>query len=434
MSTSATPRSRPRRRAADAPTLFDRLFAAPGREFAASAGRISLIDFVVGALLVFRVAAPGLGLPLADTAMLVLTALSVFRRPKRATPHMAIFALTGLLLLTFLVIESHAQGEPFVQRGVRIAALFLFALFIADGRIDLRSLALGLGLMMLANVPLFYLGVAPDAYGGVLSGFYTDKNLAGLSYAIFPLLFAALVRRPGLRWTIIVLGAGAVFLTGSRTSLAAIAAGVLWLLLARRLSLLPRIGLGTLLYLGFDYLENNFARVGQFADRVGSDLLRERIDAASLAKVEATPWYGNGLGTAIVELEGHDWFFHNSYWALLSEGGVVLLIAMLGLVLYVLFLARQPSGTRTVARAAIEGAGVVVLLCSFRLGEVFFAVPAFLVLGAAMLLLAEDDERGRPAADPARRSTTAGMRGDHRSRRRESGHSAHPPRGARAHD
>lgn len=401
MSTSATRRSRHRRRAQPEPTLFERLFAGRGAELADSVGRISIIDFVVGALLVFRVAAPGIGLPTADTAMLVLTAISVLRRPKRATPHMAVLAVTGMLLLTFLVIETHAQGGSFLQRGVRIGALMLFALFLADGRIDLRSLLLGLGLSMLANIPLFYLGVAPDAYGGVLSGFFTDKNLAGLNYAIFPLVFAAFVRSAGVRWAIILLGGGAVYLTGSRTALFALAAGVVWMLVTRRLELLPRIGVAAAIHFAYQYLEDNFAHAGQFAERVGSDLLRERIDAASLAKIEAAPWYGYGLGTAVVEVEDRQWFFHNSFWALIAEGGVVLCVVMVGLVVWTIFLARQPGGERTVPRASIEGAGVVVLLCATRLGEVFFSVPMFIVLGAALLLLGEAAEQHGGTAEAA---------------------------------
>ena len=98
-----------------------------------------------------------------------------------------------------------------------------------------------------------------------------------------------------------------VWTTGSRTSPAELACALVWFVLRPRLNVPGRLGLAAGFALGLPFLEERYAQVGQFADRVGTDALRARIDAASLAKLDHAPWHGQGLGEAWVMLaDGKD--------------------------------------------------------------------------------------------------------------------------------
>lgn len=366
-------------------------------------GSIQLLDFVVGALLIVRTAVPFVPfpLPVSDTAMLAFTAWACFRRPRHRAPQIAWFGVAWLLMLVYLVGVSSLQDIDFARRGLRIAALILFALFIAQGRVHLPSLAAGLLTALTVNVPLFYLRIAPDDYGGVLTGYLADKNVAGLYYSVFALFLLGVVRSRRARIAIVLIGLVFVFLTGSRTSTAGYVFGLLWLYGTAAMPLLFRLGAaGGVVWL-FSYLEENFARVGPFADRAGSDHLRERIDAATQAKVSVTPWYGQGLGEATVYMEGNDWFFHNAYLGLFVEGGFPFLVVVLALVLWVMFLSRR-TPLRTFQRRSLEACGFAMVLSADRLGEVFISIPAFVLFGYGLLLMVREEREGIREAGPQR--------------------------------
>ncbi|MDK6269431.1 hypothetical protein QP113_08195, partial [Lactobacillus mulieris] len=86
-----------------------------------------------------------------------------------------------------------------------------------------------------------------DAYGGYLTGFLGDKNVSGLFYALLPVLLVATMQRMGPK--LLVLGAGSVltFLTGSRTSMAALLCAVVWILVSPYLGRVLRIALGVVM-------------------------------------------------------------------------------------------------------------------------------------------------------------------------------------------
>lgn len=142
------------------------------------------------------------------------------------------------------------------------------------------------------------------------------------------------------------------------------------------------IGLG----LGVYWLSESLPRLGgYFDDRLGSDLLRERIQTASWEKAAEAPWYGRGLGEAHVHLDEATWFFHNSFWGLLAEGGWPFLVIVLSA--YVV-LGMRPfrHAVRTPSRVAVEASTLIFLVCASQLGEVFITVTGALVLGAGLLL------------------------------------------------
>jgi len=371
-----------------------------------------LIDAVLAVLFVFRVAVPGpVVLPLSDVAALVLIAIAACRRPQRSLLSTSWYVYGMVFLLVYLAVVAVVNDiDPF-RRLIRFAILAVLAGFIASKRIDLRSMMIGVGVGLVLNTVLFYAGLAPDDYVGVLTGYLQDKNRAGLYFAIIPLLMLVVVRPLWARIVILVAGAGALYLTDSRTSMAAFVAAIIWLCVSGRLGGMFRALLALAIYLAFNWSEDNLAEIGKYAARSGSDLLRSRIDAAADIKVANAPWYGLGIGEGEVTVAGGQWLFHNSYQVLLVEGGWVMLVGVVALFVVVGFGIGVGTGAprvRTVEVIAIEAATVATLLCALRLGEVFFTLPTFMMLGIGLLLIGEEhDAADRAAGGFARRRRIA---------------------------
>ena len=133
------------------------------------------------------------------------------------------------------------------------------------------------------------------------------------------------------------------------------------------------------------YVESTFARAGIFADRTGTDMFRGQIEQAMADKVAATPWYGGGLNQGFVMLGGiRRMWFHDSYLQAFAEGGYVFLgITLVGFVVAGLGLF---SPRLRVSRELLsaEAAIVTILVCAWKLGEVFMTVGAFIALGIAI--------------------------------------------------
>lgn len=357
------------------------------RDSFAAVGNTRIIDAVLMFMFVLRDDLLGIGFTVNDLAGVALVGISMFRRPERSLEGARWFPVICICIVAYLGIVAVLTGptDADATRLVRIVTMMLLAGFIASGRIDIVSGLKGFGVGLAVNIPLFYAGIAPRPYGSLLTGYLTDKNVAGLTYAVMTVLLLLIVKRTWVKILLVAAGGGAVVLTDSRTSMAALAAGIIWLLIARHLGPFFRICLAALLYWAFLYIETNFAQAGQYADRSGSDALRERIDAASLDKVLAAPWYGHGLGEATTEVAGDRWFFHNSYWGLLAEGGYPLLLAFLALIAFAGF-QFMAKGKSTLDARIVEAAAVVTLLCASRLGEVFITQPSFIMIGLGMAI------------------------------------------------
>ncbi|MBN9157277.1 MULTISPECIES: ABC transporter permease [unclassified Microbacterium] len=324
------------------------------------------------------------GIPGEVLMMLIVVGFGIFTRPRVSSPNLVWFGLVYVGAIANAALVSFNAGESWAQRAFRLLLLMAFAIMIAGGRLHWRSLVAGAIFGLAINAGAFYLHLTPNLYPPYLTGWLGDKNVSGLYYAAFGLLALSLVRR---RWTQLCLVVGffcLLWLTGSRTSLAAFVAALAWWLLRNRLGLFLRL----VVFAGgaqfLVWFEAEFSQVGVFADREGTDLLRGTIHAAEAAKVALTPWYGQGLNTAWVSIRNypHMWF-HDSYAALFVEGGFPMLLIVLFLVCIVglgLFSRRRrvSAGLR-----AAEGALIVVLVTAWQLGEVFFTSVAFLALGIA---------------------------------------------------
>ena len=363
-------------------------------------GSVQLVDFLLFAAM-FVGAVPVLGDHASEIFLAAVTLLALFRRPRfelggigLAVPLFAVMLLYVGMVSLFQTPDPLAVAD-WRLRLVRIIAVTVMILVVATGRIDLRSGILGVAFMAVLNIPLFYAGISSDTYGGYLTGIFGDKNFSGLVYATVGILATALVAR--FRHKALVYAAFAVplWLTGSRTSLAGYALAAVWFLLGARLNLAGKAVLGTAMAWVVLITGEDYSRVGVFSDRLGSDLLRARIDAASQIKVEETGFLGRGLGNAFVTIQDRQWFFHNSYWSALVEGGwpwTVFLVAATVLILI------RPFRGKDQAPLATAGAlGIVLLVTASRLGEVFYTVP----WGIAIAFGLQAIMRGRmPGEDP----------------------------------
>lgn len=328
---------------------------------------------------------PGLPvvIPGSDLAAVALVGIAIFRRPQRGMGASTWLIPFAIILLGYLAFGSMYNDVDWSRRLFRICIMFALVGSLISGRLDLISGLKGLGVALAINALLFYLGMAPNNYGGTLTGFLGDKNVAGLYYCLIPLLMFACVAKKSHQLLCVSTGALAVFLTGSRTALAAYAFALIWIVFARRTGPVFRVLLGTALGYALQYLENNFARVWIFRDREGSDLLREWIEQATVEKAERAPWYGLGLSESYVDIGNRKWFFHDSYLALYVEGGWIMLITIVGIYFWI-GLRPKLGIPRTNQAVIVEAVTVALLVCASKLGEVFLSLPGFLLIAYAL--------------------------------------------------
>lgn len=341
-------------------------------------GSIQLVDFLLFALM-FVGTVPVLGDHASEIFLAMTTVLALFRRPRFELANLSLIIPMFVVALSYIgMISLFAEVDPSAVadwrlRLIRMIAVTVMVFVVATGRVDLRSAILGVVTMCLLNIPLFYAGLVSNTYGGYLTGIFGDKNFSGLVYATTGILAMSLVRTVPHKALVWLAFAGPLWLTGSRTSLAGYALAAVWMLVGARLNLGGKVALGAVMLWLVRVTAEDYSRVGVFSDRLGSDLLRSRIDAASQIKVEATGFFGRGLGNAFVRIQDHSWFFHNSYWSALVEGGwpwTVFLVVVTVLVLI------RPFRGRTGPRLATAGGlGIVLLVTASRLGEVFYTVP-----------------------------------------------------------
>lgn len=346
---------------------------------------VRALDFALGVGI-----AVGGGFPITGnlTVSLLMAALMVFvamcRRPQQKIDGGGIMLVLGALLFVYLVFVSIKYGTAWTQRVSRFSLLLAMAGVIAQRRIDPRSLVLGLCLASVINVPAFYLGLNPNEYPPYLTGWFGDKNVAGMYYAVLGVLGLLVFRR---RWAAgwLILSSVTVYLTGSRTSMSAFVLALAWIAFRNRTAILTRLALAAAGVWTLVYVENTFARAGVFSDRTGTDWFRHQIDLATQQKVAVTPWTGQGLNTGFVILgQVRRVWMHNAYDQAFVEGGYVFLfttliafgVVGLGLFSRVLKVSAE--------RLCCEAAAVAILVCAWKIGEGFMTVIGFIVLGLAV--------------------------------------------------
>ena len=341
--------------------------------------------------------APGLSLPLSELVVGFAVLVALLRRPGRATRPPAWLSIGLWSVFALLGLSTILNGLETFEAAKRMAHVLLYvllALTLARGSIPRRAAAsgLGLGLVLSAGVGMMaaLTDLVPIHYAGHLTGLswrltglFGDPNVAGyLLVALGSIAVAG--RRPGWpRTTLALFLAGAVVLTLSRTSLLALGFGAIWILIGRRLR--PALGLGLIAVLGVAvaFLPTAIQSVGPFQNRVGSDELRARIVASELQAISDERLLGHGAGTATVVIDnGLVFFFHDSYLALVAEGGFATLL-VLSIVLLSVFwrLVSLPPRWRD---PWLEVSLIAVAVCAINLGEVLLELTAAVAIGLAV--------------------------------------------------
>lgn len=360
------------------------------------ASQLQLPEFFCGVLMAFLgVLTPGLPLPLTYAAIALVLLLAFTRRPTYRMPHglqlWTLLLVLGLLFsLAVAVFGPYAASAQWPSRIGRITVVVILAFVMATGRVCYTSLVKGFIFMLALNVPLFYAGLVQDNYGGYLTGILNDKNQAGLNYALCGILILIVYKNKYVRWGLFILFATCLWLTGSRTSLAAYATALIWITISGRLNIFFKLVLAGGLGFAVWYVEQNLAQAGAFSDRTGTDELRQRIDDATYSMVQHTPWFGRGLGHGTVFVENRTFFFHNNYWGLYIEGGWPLAIIAVAFTVWV--------GTRIFAhvkfderRIIAQGATLAMLVCAWKLGDVFFTATWALVMAVGIRSFIDED-------------------------------------------
>jgi len=344
------------------------------------------IEIVLGFLLIFRTVVPGLPFRLGDLAAFVLVVYALGKKPLNNSKYVSRFLFFSALMLAFLAAESFLNEVDFANRIMRISIHIGLAWAIATKRLSLEKLMQGFALGLIFNMAASLLNFAPKTnYAGTLTGFIMDKNVSGLYYAFFTATVPIWVKKNSNRFWLMAIGTIAVALSLSRTSIFALVIALIWMAVARNAGIFTKATFATIFFYFYNFADSRLSYLWVFSERVGSDELRARIDEATIAKAAETPWFGQGLGTANVVLDTYFFQFHNSYYALFVEGGwVLVLVFLVGAGLLVLHPFKSPPFTA--AEVAVQAAGIVVLICATRLGEVFITIPSFVLLGIAMTI------------------------------------------------
>jgi hypothetical protein len=320
------------------------------------------------------------GYPVSELAMLSAVGLAATRRPQLRVPGW-LPAILGIFLL-WLVITSLLNDLTPYRRLLHLVLFCTLVLFVAQGRFAMRALSSGLAVGLLAAAGAGFLGLGNAGYEGRLTGLLGDPNVAGYYLVSLGAVAAAHIATSKRRLVFLAVVVLLVGLTFSRTSILALGLAGVWIIVGRRLSPLVNVSLTALLLYVVSRSIEYLRLVGPFAERAGSDALRDRIVDLEKVQIGQAPWLGNGPGTSQVLVDGQPFFFHNSYLALQNEGGWVAVGLFLALGLTVLLtLAGLPQARRNVW---LEGAVVAVATCAGNLGEVLLELPAAVVLGAAL--------------------------------------------------
>lgn len=283
------------------------------------------------------------------------------------------------------------------KRLANIGMEALLILVIASGRLCAVSVARGCAVAVAVGTLWGFATFSNSAYTDRLIGGWGDPNNAGMCLLVLGCVALAYARTRRGRIVVAVTAVAGLIGTFSRTSLFALAIVVVWVVAAGRIATwLRAAAVAAVIWYVTTIPESEYTS-GVFAGREGSDALRQRIDQATSATVNQHPFYGNGAGTAVANVQGQTFFFHNSYQSLRAEGGwILLVIVMLLFALILLALARLPKEYNN---HWIEASLLGALVCAVNLGEVFLALPVVVAVGIALRHLSISHQRIRSAAN-----------------------------------
>ena len=345
---------------------------------------IRATDFLLMAVLPLRTVEVA-GYPVNELAMAALVGLTLLRPARGGAQVPATVVVLLGALLALLLHSGLANDVDWARRMGHVAILAGLVRAFATGRISLRSAGAGLAAGTTAVIGLAVAGIGGDTYPGRLTGYLGDPN-AGAYFIVVLGVLGIFFCDDRLKVRLVVaapLVAGLV-LTYSRTGLVAGMFVLVWLLAARRLGAAGGAALTAALVWLVDNIPEDLVLYGPFSDRSGSDALRERIIAQERVELADAPWYGNGPGTATVEIRDLDFFFHNSYLATRQEGGWAALVLVLALMAYAFLRLSKQSRAGDVTAAGAQAAIVGTAVMAVTLGEVLLDTPMAIAVGFAL--------------------------------------------------
>lgn len=342
-------------------------------------------DFVLGALLPIPMVVGPFSVNM--YALMGCLALATLRKPP-AGDRLPWWYPTILVVMSgWMALSMLYNGLRTYQELGYFALWALTTLVIATGRLDRLSLSRGVGvgvvLGCLAGLASYYLDIGDNNYPGRLTGYiWPDPNQAGYFISVMGAIALVGVRSGWPRRLLLALLTLCLVLTWSRTSIMAMSVGAVWFAVRRRASPTMSVGIVALAaYLFQDWLDR-LKSWGPFAERAGSDALRQRIDAAAQQLVDMHPWIGRGPGTAQVKVQERLFYFHNAYLAVRNNGGWVLLgLLLVLLALVIMWMLRLPPADH---HPWHEAALIALLICATGLGEAFLRAPGAVAVGLAM--------------------------------------------------
>jgi hypothetical protein len=345
---------------------------------------IRATDFLLMAVLPLRTVEVA-GLPANELAMAALVGLALFRRARGGARLHEVVVLALGALLALLLYSGLANDVDWARRVGHVVVLAGLVWALGTGRISLRSAGAGLGAGLIAVIGLAVVGVGGDTYPGRLTGFLGDPNAGAFFIAVLGVLAVAFSDdRWKVRLAVAVPLLAGLVLTFSRTGLLAGAFAIFWLVAGRRLGPAGGAALTAVLVWLVDNIPEDLVLYGPFSDRSGSDSLRERIIAQERVELADAPWYGNGPGTARVEVRDLEFFFHNSYLAVRQEGGWLALLLVLGLMAFAFLRLSQHSRAGDLAAAGAQAALIGAAVMAITLGEVLLDTPVAIAVGFAL--------------------------------------------------
>ncbi len=333
---------------------------------------------------------PGSPLPAGEALMFmaVFSAWLTRTGDERQTPRW--FNNAAIAVVVVYVASSLVNGlvdYAVFKRVLHMVLYVLVAVFLGRGllpkRVAARGLVTGLTISTISGLVL----TNSAHYQGRLTGLFSDPNVAGFLLVVLGPLAINDIERPVTRRLFTLFLLVGVGFTLSRTALLAVAVIGVWFIIGRRLRRAQALLLIGLVVFAIAFLPTSVQNVGPWKDRGGSDQLRTRVTTQEFDAVRSSPIWGHGAGTAFVRVNANQvkFFFHNSYLALMTEGGVLAAAAVL-VMLFGTFLSMIALEVR-VRDPWLEGSLIGIAVMALNLGEVLVEVAAAVSIGFAMAYL-----------------------------------------------
>ncbi len=295
--------------------------------------------------------------------------------------------LGGMLLLATVSLVWNTNLD-FVSARRMGHLLFGFGLLlllstgVIEGRLAARALLAGLFVAGMSGLVALGAGLGDNGYQGRLTGLLNDPN--GGAYYLVVLGSVAMAFLTSGRSRLLAAIPLLVFLAGtlSRTGVLSAAVVLVWVLGTRGGRLMPSILFLAVVIVFVAAVPPSAQVAGPFRDRAGTDVLRAHLLTHTKAEALSSPLIGTGPHPHRIPIpENHAALLpHNSYLAMVIEGGVGYLVLWMGAL--TTLLVRLTALRRR--SPFLEAAILALFVHAAGLGEVLLELPAFVAIGFAL--------------------------------------------------